>query len=110
VEAVLDAAGHPVPRRRDWPAGLTTREVEILRLLARGLPNKRVADRLVIARKTVDNHIEHTYTKLNVSNRAQASLVAIRHGSIAPFEDDDEGFTPWPSLSVPGRVGAAACR
>jgi DNA-binding CsgD family transcriptional regulator len=92
VDAVLDAAGHPVRRRREWPAGLTTREVEVLRLLSRGLSNKKIAERLVIARKTVDNHVEHVYSKLNVSNRAQASLVAVRHGLIAPFED--EVFTP----------------
>ena len=41
VEAVLQAAGHPVRRRRTWPAGLTSREVEVLRLAARGLSNRR---------------------------------------------------------------------
>jgi HD-GYP domain-containing protein (c-di-GMP phosphodiesterase class II)/DNA-binding CsgD family transcriptional regulator len=92
VDAVLGAAGHPLRRRREWPAGLTTREVEVLRLLSRGLSNKKIAERLVIARKTVDNHVEHIYSKLSVSNRAQASLVAVRHGLIAPLEDG--GFTP----------------
>jgi DNA-binding NarL/FixJ family response regulator len=61
-------------------------------LLSRGLSNKKIAERLVIARKTVDNHVEHIYSKLSVSNRAQASLVAVRHGLIAPLEDG--GFTP----------------
>jgi HD-GYP domain-containing protein (c-di-GMP phosphodiesterase class II) len=92
VDAVLHAAGHPVRRRREWPAGLTTREVEVLRLLSRALSNKQIAERLVIARKTVNNHVEHIYSKLNVSNRAQASLFAVRHGLIAPLED--ERFTP----------------
>lgn len=91
VDAVLKAAGHPVRRRRGWPAGLTTREVEVLRLLARGLSNKQIAERLVIARKTVDNHVEHIYTKLNVSNRARAGLFAVRHGLMST---EDGHFTP----------------
>jgi len=59
VDAVLRAAGHPVRRRRTWPAGLTSREVEVLRLAARGLPNHEIAVRLGISRKTAANHVEH---------------------------------------------------
>ena len=88
VDAVLSAAGQRVGRRRDWPAGLTSREVEVLRLLARGLSNKEIAERLVIARKTADNHVEHIYTKIGVSNRARASLFAVRNGLIAPTDDE----------------------
>jgi HD-GYP domain-containing protein (c-di-GMP phosphodiesterase class II)/DNA-binding CsgD family transcriptional regulator len=83
VDAVLRAAGHPVKRRREWPAGLTKREVEVLRLLVRGLSNKEVAEQLVISRKTAGSHVEHIYTKLGVSNRAQASLFAVKHGLMA---------------------------
>jgi HD-GYP domain-containing protein (c-di-GMP phosphodiesterase class II) len=89
VSAVLEAAGHPVPRRREWPAALTTREVEVLRLLARGLSNKQIAERLVVARKTVDNHVEHIYAKIGVSNRARASLFAVRQGLMSPGEDGE---------------------
>jgi len=92
VDAVLHAAGHPVRRRREWPAGLTTREVEVLRLLARGLSNKQIAEKLVITRKTVDNHVEHVYMKLGVSNRARAGLFAVRHGLMSSPEDGH--FTP----------------
>ena len=80
VEAVLRAAGHPVKRRREWPGGLTSREVEVLRLLVRGLSNKEIAEQLVISRKTAGSHVEHIYSKIGVSNRAQASLFAIKHG------------------------------
>jgi DNA-binding CsgD family transcriptional regulator len=80
--AVLTAAGHKQPRRRTWPAGLTAREVEVLRLLARGLSNRQIAERLVLSRKTVGHHIEHIYTKTGTTNRATASLFAARHGLI----------------------------
>jgi HD-GYP domain-containing protein (c-di-GMP phosphodiesterase class II) len=86
VEAVLAAAGHRVPRRREGPDGLTPREIEVLRLLARGLSNKEVAARLVIAPKTVGNHVEHIYAKIGASTRAQASLFAMQHGLLAEEE------------------------
>jgi HD-GYP domain-containing protein (c-di-GMP phosphodiesterase class II) len=86
VEGVLSAAGHRVPRRRDGPAGLTAREVDVLRLAARGLSNKEVAERLVISPKTVGNHIEHIYTKIDASSRAAASLFAMQHG-LLPEEE-----------------------
>jgi HD-GYP domain-containing protein (c-di-GMP phosphodiesterase class II) len=86
VEAVLGAAGHRVARRREGPAGLTQREIEVLRLLARGLSNRRMAERLVISPKTVANHVEHIYSKIGASNRAQASLFAVQHG-LLPEEE-----------------------
>jgi DNA-binding NarL/FixJ family response regulator len=69
------------------PAGLTPREVEILRLLARGLLNKEIALRLQITPKTVGNHIEHIYAKIGVSSRAAAGLFATEHGLLAGAED-----------------------
>ena len=83
VDAVLRAAGHAVKRRRTLPAGLTAREVEVLRLLVRGLSYKEIAQELVISRKTAGAHVEHIYTKLGVSNRARASLFAMKHGLMA---------------------------
>jgi HD-GYP domain-containing protein (c-di-GMP phosphodiesterase class II) len=83
AEAVLAAAGHRTPKRREWPAGLTSREVDILRLLARGMSNKQIAGALVISPKTTNTHVEHIYTKLGVTNRALASLFAAKHGLIA---------------------------
>jgi HD-GYP domain-containing protein (c-di-GMP phosphodiesterase class II) len=86
VEAVLAAAGHRVPRRRTGPAGLTAREIDVLRLLARGLTNKEIAERLVISRKTVANHVEHIYTKVGVSTRTAAGLFATQHGLLGDEE------------------------
>jgi HD-GYP domain-containing protein (c-di-GMP phosphodiesterase class II) len=86
AEAVLGAAGHPVPRRREGPAGLTPREVEVLRLVARGLSNKEIATRLVVSPKTVGKHVEHIYAKIDASNRAAAGLFAMQHG-VLPEEE-----------------------
>jgi len=82
ASAVLAAAGHTTAKRREWPAGLTTREVDILRLLARGMSNKEIAAELVISPKTANTHVEHIYTKLGVTNRALASLFAAKHGLV----------------------------
>jgi HD-GYP domain-containing protein (c-di-GMP phosphodiesterase class II) len=90
VEAVLAAAGHRVPRRRGGPAGLTPREVEVLQLLARGLSNRKIGERLVISPKTVANHVEHIYAKINASTRATASLFALQHGLLP----EEMGQTP----------------
>jgi HD-GYP domain-containing protein (c-di-GMP phosphodiesterase class II) len=80
VEAVLNVAGHRTRARRDGPAGLTVREVEVLRLLARGLSTKEIAKQLVVSPKTAANHIEHIYSKINAKNRVAASLFAVEHG------------------------------
>jgi HD-GYP domain-containing protein (c-di-GMP phosphodiesterase class II) len=87
VDAVLAAAGHRVTGRREGPAGLTEREIEVLRLAARGLTNKDIAAHLVISPKTVANHIEHIYTKIGASTRAMASLFAVKHG-LLPEEEE----------------------
>jgi DNA-binding CsgD family transcriptional regulator len=86
VDAVLRAAGHRVKRQRDWPAGLTAREVEVLRLVTRGLSNREIAEQLVITRKTAGNHVEHIYAKIGVSNRARAAMFAMKHGLMSDLE------------------------
>ena len=86
AEAVLAAAGHRVPARRAWPGGLTTREAEVLGLLARGHSNREIAQALVITPKTAMNHVEHIYAKLGISSRAAATLYATQHGLIGAFE------------------------
>jgi HD-GYP domain-containing protein (c-di-GMP phosphodiesterase class II)/DNA-binding CsgD family transcriptional regulator len=99
VDAVLDAAGHRIPRRKVWPAGLTTREVEVLRLVAQGRSNRGIAADLHISEKTVRNHVEHVYSKLGVSNRTGASLFAVDHGIVGSFPrptDERWGGRPMP--------------
>jgi len=84
VQAVLDAAANRVvARRAHHPAGLTARELEVLRLVARGLSTRQIADTLVISPKTVDTHIQHLYGKIAVSTRAGATMFAMQHDLLA---------------------------
>ena len=83
VERVLAAAGHRRAIRPPLPAGLTTRETEVLRLLALGLSTRKIAERLVITTKTADHHVQHIYTKIGVSTRGAAALFAIENGILA---------------------------
>jgi DNA-binding CsgD family transcriptional regulator len=80
VEAVLSAAGHAAVRRRDYPAGLTSREVDVLRLLARGLSSRQISEQLVISPKTARNHIEHIYVKIGATSRVTAGMFAVKNG------------------------------
>jgi len=91
VEAVLTAAGQPVARRRPRAAaGLTPREVEILRQLVRGLSIRQIARELSIAPKTVDGHIQRIYSKTGVSTRAGAALFALSHDLVPGGRENGE--------------------
>jgi DNA-binding NarL/FixJ family response regulator len=59
---------------------LTEREVEVLRLIAKGLSNSDIADRLFLSDGTVRNHVSAILAKLDVSDRTQAAVIAIQHG------------------------------
>jgi HD-GYP domain-containing protein (c-di-GMP phosphodiesterase class II) len=83
VQCVLEAAGHDQGRRSTGPAGLSEREVEVLRLIARGASYKDVAGRLSISPKTAEHHVAHIYTKIGVSSRAAAALFAMEHHLLA---------------------------
>jgi NarL family two-component system response regulator LiaR len=61
---------------------LTPREMEVLKLIADGLPNKEIAEVLVLSEKTVKNHINNIFSKLHVYDRSQAMLYAIRKGLV----------------------------
>jgi DNA-binding CsgD family transcriptional regulator len=70
----------PRPRTRLNPAGLTSRELEVLALLGRGLRNVDIAGRLVVSPKTVDHHVSAILRKLGVPNRVAAAEEAVRLG------------------------------
>jgi putative nucleotidyltransferase with HDIG domain len=81
VAAVLQAAGlRGGAAPRAFPAGLTAREVEVLRLVARGHSNKAIGAQLHLSPKTVGHHVGHVYAKIGVSTRAAAALFAVEHG------------------------------
>jgi HD-GYP domain-containing protein (c-di-GMP phosphodiesterase class II) len=85
ANAVLAAAGHAEPQassRAQYPGGLSRREVDVLRLAARGLTTHEIADRLFISPKTTDHHIQHIYNKINVSTRAAAALWAMQNAVV----------------------------
>ena len=81
VAAVLEASGQaPTGRRSSLrPAGLTKREIEVLRLVAVGHSNREIAHRLVISPRTAEHHVQHIYTKLEVSSRPAVALFALEH-------------------------------
>jgi HD-GYP domain-containing protein (c-di-GMP phosphodiesterase class II) len=81
VAAVLESAGGRSRARRSdlRPAGLSEREVEVVRLVAAGCSNGEVAERLVISRRTAEHHVQHVYAKVGVSSRAALALFALKH-------------------------------
>jgi putative nucleotidyltransferase with HDIG domain len=81
ARAVIEAAGQRAAHARDaWPRGLSEREVDVLRLLARGLSNRQIASELVISPRTAEHHVQHIYAKIGSSTRAAAAMFAMEHG------------------------------
>lgn len=84
VRALLDAETGAAPKRGAWPRGLSDREVEVLRLVARGHSNKEIAARMRVSPKTVQHHVAHVYQKIDVQSRAAAAIFATEAGLLAP--------------------------
>jgi DNA-binding NarL/FixJ family response regulator len=81
---------------RDWPGralGLSERESEALVLLAAGLRNAEIATALYLSEDTVKTHLKRAYSKIGVSNRAQATNLVLRHPSFAGREAPIDGVT-----------------
>jgi len=86
VRAVLETAGERVPRGRPreggYPGGLSDSEVEVLRLVSRGLTNKQVAAKLEIPARAVSHHLADAYEKIGVTTRAGAAMFAMKNGIV----------------------------
>ena len=83
ARAILDTAGHGRRASQQvYPAGLSSREAEILVLLARGASTKAIADALGISPKTADHHVQRVYEKTGARGRPAAALYALRHGFV----------------------------
>jgi len=79
------------------PDPLTEREVEVLKLIARGLSNQEIADTLVVSIATVYTHVSKILDKLHLASRTQAALYALREGLASLYEDESEnGKTSYP--------------
>ena len=81
ISAVLHQDHPPFHTRKTipLPAGLTTREMDVLRLLAQGLTSAQIAEQLVIGLVTVNSHVRSIYSKLGVTSRAAATRYALEH-------------------------------
>ena len=92
VRAVLEAGGQrPDPLRMTWPAGLTDREVEVLRLLAAGHSNRAIALALKVSDATVHTHTINIYGKTGVHSRGGVALYAIEHDLGPPTKNQPNG-------------------
>jgi DNA-binding NarL/FixJ family response regulator len=72
------------PRSEREPTGLTERETEVLKLVAKGLSYRQIADRLVLSHRTVQNHVQNTLRKLQMHNRVELTRYAIERGLDRP--------------------------
>ena len=85
----------PPAGRRRRPSGqgapqLTERETEILRMVAKGMSYKQIADRLVLSHRTVQNHVQNTLGKLQLHNRVELVRYAIEHGLAGEWELNED--------------------
>jgi DNA-binding NarL/FixJ family response regulator len=80
VSAVLEAGGQRAQMpRRDWPAGLSDREIDVIRLAVRGRSNRQMARELFVSEDTVKTHLRHIYEKVGFSSRAGLALFAMEN-------------------------------
>jgi DNA-binding CsgD family transcriptional regulator len=82
AEAILSAGEASLARSVDNPAGLSLRELEVLKLIALGKSNKEIGDQLFLSVRTVEKHVANIYGKAAISGRAEATLLATRMGLV----------------------------
>ena len=75
-----EKASAPTSRAPEYPAGLTAREVEVLKLVAEGMTNARIAQELYLSPRTVHRHLNSVYRKIGTNSRASAARFATEHG------------------------------
>lgn len=110
VQAVVACAEGGTSRRPRPPAGLTERQVEVLRVLAAGLSNRAIGNRLGISVRTAEHHVQDVYARIGVTSRAAAALFAMEHGLLGPEDvgsSADERSSP---KAHPRRHGPAPAR
>ena len=79
---LAQVAQNPAQQESTLAAELSERELEVLKLLAQGLTNAEIAERLFLTRGTVRNYVSATLSKLDVDDRTQAAILAIRYGLV----------------------------
>jgi HD-GYP domain-containing protein (c-di-GMP phosphodiesterase class II) len=107
VQAVVATAEGRTARRTQPPAGLTGRQIEVLRVLAAGLSNRAIGDHLGISPRTAEHHVQDVYARIGVTSRAAAALFAMEHGLLGPEDmrsSTDERSAP---AAHPRRSGLA---
>jgi DNA-binding NarL/FixJ family response regulator len=88
TQRLLERFAEPEPAAAELPTSLTERELEILQLVAAGLSNAEIAERLVVSETTVKTHVSNLLRKLGVRDRVQAVIAAYDAGLVEPHRAD----------------------
>ena len=89
TSSVIRKLERPAEQQPTWPDDLTAREVDIVKLIAKGYSNNRIAEQLMISVRTVSTHVGRILKKLQLENRTQIALYALRKG-LADLDDSEQ--------------------